>query len=77
MSTDIPFNPELTGQFQQFPSRRNFSILKFLEISRKKQQQPPGCSILQKNFSKICLKDKTKSHELLCMICLYVAEQQW
>ena len=64
MSRDIPFNPELTPPWSISAISKQKKFLYFknvLDISRKKKQQHPGCSILQKNFSKYLLKIKLKA----------------
>ena len=63
MSRDIPFNPELT------PPLVNFSNFQ-AEEHLKKKVAAPWLFNFAKEFLKICLKDKTKSHELLSMIGL-------
>ena len=74
MSRDILFNPELTPPLWSISSnskQKKFLYFKnVLDISRKKVAAAPWLFNFAKEFLKICLKDKTKSHELLSMIGL-------
>ena len=73
MSRDIPFNPELTPPWSISAISKQKKFLYFknvLDISTKKVAAAPWLFNFAKEFLKICLKDKTKSHELLSMIGL-------
>ena len=64
MSRGVLFNPKLTPcQVQQFPSRRNFSILIMFQTSQeKKVAAAPWLFNFAKLFSKY-VKIRTKSHK--------------
>ena len=68
MSSDIPFNPKLTPSISAISEQKKFlNFQNVLDISRKSSSSPLVVQFC-KNVLKICLKDKTESHELLRMI---------